>query len=116
MSGLFGTRRHLACIATVFAFLALGASGCGDDISSAVSCNTFTDCPRPLGGEVPGERLDVECCAGTCVVVAIGCDSGYRFVTSEPEVGSCVAAPLCDSQMDMSVAEDLSSSDEDSGA
>src|SRR5436190_2208690 len=82
--------------------LALGvtAAGCSDAISQRVSCNTATECPMPRGPADAG-LLYPECCAGYRVVSTPGCDTGYRFVTSEPEVGECAAEPMCTAGPDM---------------
>src|SRR5688572_18390310 len=79
--------------------LMLSASGCGDDLEAHVTCSGPADCPQADG------FLEVECCSGFCVVATVGCDSGYRYVNSEPVVVECVAASMCMAR-DMAVAQD----------
>ena len=101
----FSRRLRLCAGTALICLFGLGASGCGDEISQLVSCSTASDCPKPLG------MVEVECCGGSCVGAAAGCDSGYRFITSEPEVGECAAKVMCAARADMSVAQDLSKVD-----
>lgn len=81
------------------------AAGCGDEIGTPATCSTAADCNVSDGMFVP------ECCAGFCVAASPGCDSGYRYVTTEPEIGECVVSPMCPAALDMSIPRDMSSHD-----
>jgi hypothetical protein len=96
--------RGLRLLSAASLALMLSASGCGDDLEAHVSCSGPADCPQADG------FLDVECCSGFCVVATVGCDSGYRYVNSEPVVVECVAAAQC-MVRDMAVPQDLTSHD-----
>lgn len=84
-------------------------SGCGEDYNDRVSCTTAEDCGFPT------DMTDRECCGGFCMAAigggGSGCDSGYRYITSEPGFGDCVVAPMCPVQPDMSVPIDMSKVD-----
>jgi hypothetical protein len=82
-----------------------GLGGCGEDFNDRVSCTTANDCGLPT------DMTERECCGGFCMSVAPGCDSGYRYITSEPGFGDCVVAPMCAVKPDMSIPIDMSKVD-----
>jgi hypothetical protein len=97
-------------------------AACGQDISSKVSCSTNAECLllATSGGLIDTDAGDPaffpECCSGTCVLPAGGCDTGYRYLTSEPAYGGCISAdPMCPVPPDMAmpVVQDLSTSTRD---
>ncbi len=94
---------HLATFVVLCA--AFGLAGCGEDFNDRVSCATASDCGLPT------DMTERECCGGFCMSVAPGCDSGYRYITSEPGFGDCVVAPMCAAKPDMSVPIDMSKID-----
>ena len=103
-------RRFLRVALVVLALGSIGSlAACGDDLSGRVGCTTADDCGQPLG------MLTVECCGGYCMAASVGCTSGYRYITSEPEVGECVAMETCPITADMTVAEDMSKPSGDAG-
>ncbi len=83
--------------------------GCGDDIMERVACTTATQCGLPT------DMTNLACCGGYCVAPSVGCTSGYRYITSEPEFGDCVEGQMCPIAADLSVAADLSMPNADAG-
>jgi hypothetical protein len=90
----------------VLATAALLLAACGSDVATKITCAGPQDqatCIQILDGGDMGKFLDFDasagvlpqCCDNLCVVPATGCDSGYRYVTSLPGFGECVAAPMC---------------------
>jgi hypothetical protein len=58
------------------------------------------------------------CCASVCLLPSFGCDSGYRYLTYDPNnaphggFGDCAAAPtMCGVSSDMAVPADLAAQD-----
>jgi len=102
---------YLARLALTCSFvtcaLGLGAvlAGCGEDFNDRVSCTTPADCGLPT------DMTERECCGGFCMAVSAGCESGYRYITSEPGYGDCVVAPMCAAKPDMSIPMDMSKHD-----
>ena len=79
-------------------FLATALAGCGSDISSKVMCSDASSCLKTAGNLFAGDAsvdLLPQCCAGFCVMPSMGCDSGFRYLTSAPAFGDCVAEPMC---------------------
>jgi len=89
-------------ISFVTCALGLGAmlGGCGDDFNDRVACSVPSDCG------LPADMTERECCSGFCVALAPGCDSGYRYITSEPGFGDCAVSPMCKVSPDLSVPLD----------
>ena len=90
-------------------------AACGDEIVGQKSCTTEDDCLK-IAGDIynadSGVGTAPECCNNVCVVIAGGCESGYRFLTTLPGYGACVADPMCAAvQNDMSVPSDLAKQD-----
>src|SRR5688500_5471244 len=96
--------------------LALSIVGCGQDFQGKVSCKDDDEClnkainsgyiPLYRDGSASVEALP-RCCEGTCVLPAGGCDSGYRYLTNDPDYGACVEDPMCPVIPDMSIPPDL---------
>jgi len=99
------------CLATSLAAwaCAFSLSGCREDFNDRVSCTTAADCGFPT------DMTERECCGGFCMAAVggggSGCDSGYRYITSEPGFGDCVVAPMCTPHPDLSVPIDMSKVD-----
>jgi hypothetical protein len=78
----------------VFSFC---VAGCGDTFGK-VTCSDDAGCLTAAGtlfaGDASADSLP-RCCGGTCMLPAGGCDSGYRYLTSEPAYGTCAAMPGC---------------------
>jgi hypothetical protein len=75
-------------------------AGCGQDITSSVSCSTDSDCRTPdktgtLFQDGGDPAFLPVCCDKICALPAGGCESGYRYLTSEPSYGNCIADPMC---------------------
>lgn len=92
--------RNLALISVVLVGGAM--SGCGSDISSKVMCAKDGDCLKLMGTLLePDAAVGTfpQCCAGFCMIPSLGCDTGYRFLTVDPNnapgggFGECVPAP-----------------------
>ena len=85
------------------ALAVLLCAACGSDVAIKITCNDQATCIRALDGGDLGKFLDFDasvavlpqCCNNVCVAPANGCDSGFRYVTSLPGYGECVAAPMC---------------------
>ncbi len=87
----------------------LALTGCGDEVTDHLPCSAASECV--ISTHLSGGQAATECCAGYCVTTAIGCDTGYRYIRSDRDVGECVPTATCPTVMreaDMSVAEDLS--------
>ncbi len=81
-------------------------TGCGDDYNNHVACTTAAECGLPT------DMTTAECCGGFCMAVSAGCDSGYRFLTTEPGFGECVVDPMCPAPpADMAVPIDMAKKD-----
>jgi len=90
-------------LALVSVLLAGGAiSGCGSDIASKVMCAKDIECQALMGTLLePDAAVGTfpQCCAGFCMIPSLGCDTGYRYLTVDPNnapgggFGKCVAAP-----------------------
>lgn len=119
MRALNRTLRLLSVIG--FGFV---VSGCGQDFVSKISCSTDAQCQTQTGTLFADGSADFlpQCCAGFCVLPSGGCDSGYRYLDNDPGYGACVVDPGCpappamdlsmqQSEMDMSVMPDLTSTD-----
>ena len=94
----------------LFLSVGLGASGCGRDTNSKLKCSTKADCVEKTGGLFDydmGVALDVQCCAEVCVIESQGCESGFRYINTQPAVAECAAAPMCPAQPDMSMMEEV---------
>ena len=96
---------------TVFSilFVSIVTAGCGDDLQSKVTCSDDSAC-RTKAGTIFADDAGVDslprCCGGTCVLPAGGCDSGFRYLTSAPGYGECVAMPSCPAPAaDMSIVD-----------
>jgi hypothetical protein len=98
---------YLARLMMVFSLTAgaFAMTGCGEDFNDRVSCSTENDCGLPT------DMTERECCSGFCMTVAPGCDSGYRYITSEPGLGDCAVAPMCTAKPDQSIPVDMSMAD-----
>jgi hypothetical protein len=87
--------------------LATLTAGCGDTFDAQVSCSDDTTCLTKAGSLFVGDSgvntLPL-CCGGVCVLPSGGCDSGYRYLTSEPAFGTCALMPGCPSMPDMSMS------------
>jgi hypothetical protein len=64
--------------------------------SQNVSCSIDKDCRTPdhLGSlfqDGGDATLLPVCCKPICLLPAGACDTGYRYLTSEPSYGACVA-------------------------
>jgi hypothetical protein len=90
------------------------ATGCGQDFKRRVECTNSDACIKVAsGGNVPLIRdgsaseptLLPQCCAGFCVLLASGCDSGYRYLNNDPAYGECVEDPMCPAVVDMPAPE-----------
>ena len=112
--------RALYRILGLFSVVTLASitAGCGSDVASKIMCSTDADCLKATGSLYTMVDASVDqlpkCCASACVSISIGCDTGYRYLTSQPGLGDCTATPLCPvAPLDMSVAAhpDLSSKD-----
>jgi hypothetical protein len=83
--------------------LLASVAGCGTDIASKTVCSQDSDCMKSSGNLFEADAsVDFlpKCCteAGgmkVCVLPVVGCDSGYRYLTSQPGYGDCVPAPMC---------------------
>ena len=97
-------------------------AGCASDIEQKVMCSSNSDCFNTMNGGKAGtlyndtdvdaaaaEGLLPQCCAGFCLVPAGGCDSGFRYMTFDPNnqpsggYGECVMTPMC-SALDMAMS------------
>ncbi len=101
--------RTLALVSVVLVGGAM--SGCGSDISSKVMCASDADCLKLMGTLLePDAAVGTfpQCCAALCMIPSFGCESGYRYLTVDPNnaphggFGDCVPAPT------MCVMPDLS--------
>lgn len=84
-------------------------TACGKDTNSKIKCSTKADCVSKTGALFDydmGLAIEVQCCAEVCVLESLGCDSGYRYITSAPAVGECAPTPMCPAQPDMSMMEE----------
>jgi hypothetical protein len=97
----------LACLFSLLGALA-ASNGCGQDFNDRVACQSASECGVPVTSS--DMIVKVECCAGYCAAVSPGCDSAYRYVTSEPGFGDCFAAPMC-IPPDLSITADMSGAD-----
>ena len=97
--------------------LAPVVAGCGSDVKQQLSCNTSQDCLTAAGtlfAPDSSAQFLPQCCGGTCQVESVGCESGFRFLNSQPLVGNCVPESMAMCKLpDMSMPEDLSSSNTD---
>lgn len=98
--------------------------GCGDEVLGQKSCTTDDDCLK-IAGDVYDQDSGVgtppQCCNKVCVVESPGCDPdqygrSYRFLTTLPTYGACVAEPMCpgpsnDEDMTVTPTVDMSSAD-----
>jgi hypothetical protein len=79
-------------------FLATALGGCGTDVSSKVMCSDASGCIKAAGNLFAGDAsvdLLPQCCTGFCVMPSMGCESGFRYLTSTPGFGDCAAEPMC---------------------
>jgi hypothetical protein len=106
----------------LLALASLVLCACGSDVATQITCAGPSDqatCIHVLDGGDMGKFLDFDasvavlpqCCNNVCVVPASGCDFGYRYVTSLPGFGDCVAEPMCPETQDLATPADLSSPD-----
>lgn len=108
----------------LLALASLVLCACGSEVATKIMCSGPSDqatCIRALdGGGDMGKFLDFDasvavlpqCCDNLCVVPATGCDSGFRYVTSLPGFGECVAAPMCPAMgQDLAIPADLAARD-----
>lgn len=96
---------------------ALAMVACGDEVVGQKSCSTDNDCIK-IAGDVYNADTGVgnppQCCNKVCVLQVAGgggCESGYRFLTTLPGYGACVAEPMCSTvERDLTVTpvEDMS--------
>jgi hypothetical protein len=110
-------KRFLLCIVS-FGGLVAAAWGCNPGIQSKVSCMTDNECVMATGTLLAPDASSGEepqCCAGICAIPSFGCDSGYRYLTVDPNnaphggFGDCIPAPtMCPLPADMSVVPDMS--------
>ncbi len=79
-------------------------SGCGSDVQSKVMCNDDSTCLMMMGTLLEPDAnasLFPRCCSSVCVVPSLGCDSGFRYLTVDPNnaphggFGNCVMDPMC---------------------
>ncbi len=112
--------RALYRVLGLFSVVALASitAGCGTDVASQLMCSSDADCLKATGSLYSDVDASVDqlphCCAAVCVVQSIGCDKGYRYLTSQPSLGACVPEPMCPAApLDMSIVEhhDLTSTD-----
>jgi hypothetical protein len=102
--------RALQHLVVLFGFaLSLSAAGCSD-VNQQVSCSDDSSCVMLAGNLVPtddgGTAGPARCCGGICVLPSLGCDSGYRYLTSAPAYGKCVAMSSCSEQpRDLSMSQ-----------
>jgi hypothetical protein len=73
--------------------------GCGNNVAPKVSCSDDSLCRRTASpiydGVDAGPELLPHCCSGACMIPSSGCDSGYRYLTSQPALGDCAVSPQC---------------------
>lgn len=83
--------------------------GCGDEVSEHLACSAASECA--ISTDLSGSQAIPDCCSGFCMVASSGCDSGYRYVRSDKDIGECVVSATCtvpEPEQDMSVPVDLS--------
>jgi hypothetical protein len=83
--------------------LAAGLAGCGSDVASKIMCDSAASCLKASGSLYSDVDASVDqlpqCCSNVCVVASLGCDHGFRYLTSQPGLGDCVATdPMCPAQ------------------
>ena len=84
--------------------------GCGTDIQAKVACTATSECLAKAGNLFEPDAdstFFAQCCAGFCVMVSPGCDSGLRYLTSEPAFGACATGIMCPAPPDMSTPADM---------
>lgn len=93
--------------------LTAALSGCGSDVASKIMCNTGDDtaCLK-AGGSLFDQDASVfalpQCCSGVCVMASPGCDTGFRYLTSQPSFGECATmVMMCKTAPDMSALPDM---------
>ncbi len=79
--------------------VAITLASCGAELRGKISCTGDEACTTS-----DAAAISASCCGGSCVVEAVGCESGLRYLTTEPAVGTCVASAVCAVDRDMSVA------------
>ena len=84
--------RLIRLAVTSVTFLGVAAaSGCGDDVSDRLACSAASECVVTDGSEAG--TLNGECCSGYCMLAAMGCDTGYRYISTDQSAGVCVPTP-----------------------
>jgi hypothetical protein len=86
-----------------FLLLTAALAGCPQGIQSKVSCTKDSECVKLSGTLLPGDAgvFLPKCCTGICLLPSGGCESGYRYLTVDPNnapfggYGNCVAAAMC---------------------
>jgi hypothetical protein len=93
--------------------LSLVVAGCGQDFQGKTSCSSNNDCLAKastlFSDAAPvDDSLLPMCCSQVCVLPSGGCDTGYRYLTSDPGYGDCVKEdPMCPALPDMAMEEEL---------
>jgi hypothetical protein len=90
--------------------LALTVMGCGSDVASKIMCNDQAACLKVAAPLFVDRDASVgalpECCAQVCVLPTLSCDSGFRYLTSQPGYGDCVGGSAqCIVPPDMTTVE-----------
>jgi hypothetical protein len=92
--------RALNRVLSLLSVVALvSVAGCGSDVASKLMCSDDATCLKASGSLYSDVDASVDqlprCCNSVCVVMSLGCDKGFRYLTSQPGLGDCVAEPMC---------------------